>query len=75
MKRNKGVEVQLHAFVTAARDGDNWSASYPDRFTPREKLIYVRARFFMLSFNDPLVSAIKPKTKDEEFCLLGHNAM
>jgi len=27
----------LHAFVTSALDGDEWSASCPGRFTPRER--------------------------------------
>jgi hypothetical protein len=31
------VEVQLHSFLTSAFDGGEWSASHPDRFTPREK--------------------------------------
>jgi hypothetical protein len=28
------MEVYLHAFVTSARDGDGWSGSRHDRFTP-----------------------------------------
>jgi hypothetical protein len=32
-----GVEVELHAFLTAALDGGEWSASRSGRFTPREK--------------------------------------
>jgi hypothetical protein len=32
-----GVEVQLHAFLTSARDGGEWSASRPGRFAPRER--------------------------------------
>jgi hypothetical protein len=30
------VEVQLHAFLTSALDGGEWSASCPGRFTPSE---------------------------------------
>jgi hypothetical protein len=37
MKTYWGVEVQLHAFLTSALDGGEWSASRPGRFTPREK--------------------------------------
>jgi hypothetical protein len=36
MKVYWGVEVQLHAFLTPALDGGEWSASRPGRFTPRE---------------------------------------
>jgi hypothetical protein len=32
-----GVEVQLHAFLTSALDGGEWSASRPGRFTPVER--------------------------------------
>jgi hypothetical protein len=31
-----GVEVYLHAFLTSALDGGEWSVSRPGRFTPRE---------------------------------------
>jgi hypothetical protein len=31
-----GVEVKLHAFLTSALDGGEWSASQPGRFTPGE---------------------------------------
>jgi hypothetical protein len=31
------VEVQLHAFLTSALDGGEWSTSRPDRFTPGER--------------------------------------
>jgi len=34
-RRAGGVEVSLHAFLTSALDGDEWSASRPCRFTPR----------------------------------------
>jgi len=37
MKTYWGVEVQLHAFITSAKDGDEWSASRPGRFIPGEK--------------------------------------
>jgi hypothetical protein len=30
------MEVDLHAFVTSALDGGEWSASRHGRFTPRE---------------------------------------
>jgi hypothetical protein len=36
MKTYWGVEVQLHAFLTSALDGGEWSASRSGRFTPRE---------------------------------------
>jgi hypothetical protein len=29
-----GVKEYLHVFLTSALDGDEWSASCPDRFTP-----------------------------------------
>jgi len=34
MKGCVGVEVQLHAFLTSALDGGEWSAPRPGRFTP-----------------------------------------
>jgi hypothetical protein len=37
MKTYWGVEVQLHAFLTSATDGDEWLASRPGHFTPRER--------------------------------------
>jgi hypothetical protein len=33
----EGVEVQLHAFLTSALDGGEWSASRTGRFIPRER--------------------------------------
>jgi hypothetical protein len=36
MKMYWGVEVKLHAFLTSALNGGEWSASRPGRFTPRE---------------------------------------
>jgi hypothetical protein len=38
MKTYWGMEVQLHAFLTSALDGSEWSASRPDRFTPRKRV-------------------------------------
>jgi hypothetical protein len=38
MKTYGGVEVQLHALVTSAMDGDERLASHPGRFTPRERV-------------------------------------
>jgi hypothetical protein len=35
LKANVGVKAQLHTFLTSPLDGDEWSASYPDLFTPR----------------------------------------
>jgi hypothetical protein len=32
-----GVEIQLHTYLNLAVDGDEWSASRPDRFTPKER--------------------------------------
>jgi hypothetical protein len=37
MKTYCGVEVELHAFLTPALNGGEWSASRPSRFTPRER--------------------------------------
>jgi len=37
MKAYCGVEVWLQAFLTSVVDGDEWSASSPGRFTPRER--------------------------------------
>ena len=35
MKANGGAEVQLHSFLTSGPDGDDWSTSRIDCFTPR----------------------------------------
>jgi regulator of sirC expression with transglutaminase-like and TPR domain len=40
------VEVQFHAFLTIATDGDEWLASCPDHFILREK---VMERIFLLN--------------------------
>jgi hypothetical protein len=37
MKTYWGVEVQLHALLISALNGGEWSASRPNRFTPRER--------------------------------------
>jgi hypothetical protein len=37
MKTYWGVEVYLHAFLTSALDGGEWSALCSCRFTPRER--------------------------------------
>jgi hypothetical protein len=37
MKKYGRVEALLHAFLTSALDGGEWSASRPARFTPRER--------------------------------------
>jgi hypothetical protein len=37
MKTYWGVEVYLHAFLTSALDGGQWSASRLGRFTPKER--------------------------------------
>jgi hypothetical protein len=37
-RRIGGEEIWLHAFKTSALDGDEWSASSPGCFTPREKI-------------------------------------
>jgi hypothetical protein len=39
MKAYWGAEVWLHAFLTSALDGGEWSASRPVRFTPRERAL------------------------------------
>jgi hypothetical protein len=36
MKAYWGAEVYLHAFLSSALDGGEWSALRPGRFTPRE---------------------------------------
>jgi hypothetical protein len=35
-----GAEVWLHAFLTSALDGGEWSASRPYRFTPRKRALW-----------------------------------
>jgi hypothetical protein len=37
MKAYGGVDLYLHAFLTSAVDGGEWSASRPGCFTPRER--------------------------------------
>jgi hypothetical protein len=37
MKAYWGVEILLHAFLTSALDGGEWSASRPGHFNPRER--------------------------------------
>jgi hypothetical protein len=37
MKTNWGSDVYLHAYLTLASDGGEWSASRLGRFTPRER--------------------------------------
>jgi len=32
------VEIQLHAFLTSALDGGEWSSAHPGHFTPRYSL-------------------------------------
>jgi hypothetical protein len=39
MKAYWGGEVYLHAFLTPALDGGEWSTSRPGRFTSRERAI------------------------------------
>jgi hypothetical protein len=34
-----GVEVQFYVFLTSESDGNEWSASRPDRFTPRKRAL------------------------------------
>jgi hypothetical protein len=36
MKIYGRVEVKLHTLLTKTLDGDEWSASHPDYFTPGE---------------------------------------
>jgi hypothetical protein len=37
MKTYVGVDVQIHVILTSPLAGDEWSASRPCRFTPRER--------------------------------------
>jgi hypothetical protein len=37
MKTYSGSEGIVHAFLTSALDGGEWSASRPSHFTPRER--------------------------------------
>jgi hypothetical protein len=34
MKNQAGLEVKHHIFITSALNGDEWSASIPNHFTP-----------------------------------------
>jgi len=45
MKTYGGVELQIHAFITSALDGGEWSASRPGRFTPGNKARYTLDRW------------------------------
>jgi hypothetical protein len=36
MKAYRGVDVQIHVFLSLALVGDEWLASRPSRFTPGE---------------------------------------
>jgi len=38
VKTYGGMEVQLHAFLTSALDGGEWSASRAGYFTPMERV-------------------------------------
>jgi hypothetical protein len=38
MKAYWGVEVYLHAFLTSALDGGEWSAKRPGHFTPMQRV-------------------------------------
>jgi hypothetical protein len=37
MKTSEGVEVYLHAFLTSALFGSEWSVSHPGNITSRER--------------------------------------
>jgi hypothetical protein len=39
MKACCGVDVQLHEFLTLGLNECEWSASRPDRFTPRKEAL------------------------------------
>jgi hypothetical protein len=39
MKTYWGVEVELHAFLTSALDGGEWSASRPAALTPEKEYV------------------------------------
>jgi hypothetical protein len=39
MKVHWGVDVQIYIFLTSALAGDEWSASRPCRFTPKERTL------------------------------------
>jgi hypothetical protein len=48
MKAHVGVELQLHAFLTSARDGSEWSTSLSNRLTPAKSAHwYLRNRHWM----------------------------
>jgi hypothetical protein len=38
MKAYRGVDVQIHIYLTSALVGGEWSASCPCRFTPWERI-------------------------------------
>jgi hypothetical protein len=37
MKAYRGENVQIHAFLSSALDGGEWSASHSGCFTPKER--------------------------------------
>jgi hypothetical protein len=73
MKTYWGVEVKLHAFLTSALDGDEWSASRPGRFTPRERVPsthWIGGWVSHFTHTDPYPSKTQPNiTQYRETCL------
>jgi hypothetical protein len=37
MKEYRGLDIQIHIFLTLAKVGGEWSVSRPGRFIPRER--------------------------------------
>jgi hypothetical protein len=60
-RRTGRMEVYLHALLTSALDGGEWSASRCGRFTPRERAPYTHWRGGWVVPTDGLDAVVKRK--------------